>query len=86
MRDIALTLLLVVLLVMVLRRAAIGAYLWAWLSLMNPQRMTYGFAYSVPWAQFTAIATLAGFVFSRDRKPLPLSLIHILTLPTSDLV
>ena len=73
MRDIALTLLLVVLLVMVLKRAAIGAYLWAWLSLMNPQRMTYGFAYSVPWAQFTAIATLAGFVFSRDRKPLPLN-------------
>ena len=73
MRDILLTVIVLVLLVRTLRRPETGAYLWAWLSLMNPHRMSYGFALSVPWAYATAVVTLASMLFSKSRKPLPLN-------------
>ena len=73
MRDILLTLIILVLLFKALRKAEYGAYTWAWLSLMNPHKLTYGFAYALPWAQAAAIATLVSLLFSRSRKPLPLN-------------
>lgn len=73
MRDIALTLVLALLLLRTLRRAETGAYLWAWLSLMNPHRMTWGFAGGIPFAQLAAGFTFIGLLFSRDRRPPPMS-------------
>ncbi|MBU6257215.1 MAG: putative O-glycosylation ligase, exosortase A system-associated [Burkholderiales bacterium] len=70
MRDIVLSAIIGWLLVMTLRQPVYGAYLWAWLSIMNPHRLTYGFAYSLPWAQMTALATLVAIVFSKKRHPL----------------
>ena len=72
MRDILITVVIVYLLFKTLRQVEYGAYLWTWLSLMNPHRLTFGFASTMPWAQVSAIATFAGMAFSRDRKPLPL--------------
>lgn len=71
MRDIALTIVVLGLLPLVLRRPAIGALMWAWVSIMNPHQLTYGFARSIPWAMLIAITTLAALAFSRHRKPLP---------------
>jgi putative inorganic carbon (HCO3(-)) transporter len=67
-RDLALTLLLLGGLPFALARPFVGALFFAWLSLMNPHRLTWGFASSFQWAQFYAIATLLGFVFMQDRK------------------
>ena len=73
MRDILLTVFIAGLLPFVLRRPEIGAYLWVWLGMMNPHKLTYGFAHSLPFAQIAAILTMVGFVFSRNKKPLPIN-------------
>jgi probable O-glycosylation ligase (exosortase A-associated) len=73
MRDIALTLVIGFLLLRTLRRADTGAYLWAWLSLMNPHRLTWGFAGGIPFAQLSAIFAFIGLLFSRDRRPPPMT-------------
>lgn len=73
MRDILITIVIGVLLFRTLREARYGAYLWAWLSLMNPHKMSYGFAYNMPWAQVTALGTLVSLLYSRDRRPLPIN-------------
>lgn len=73
MRDIVLVLMIVYLMIKALRQLEYGAYLWTWLSLMNPHRMTYGFAFSVPWAMMSAAISLVTLPLSKDRKPLPIN-------------
>ena len=80
MRDIALTAFVACLLPFALRYPAIGAYMWAWLGIMNPHRLTYGFAYSLPFAYIVALTTLIGFVFTRQRKAFPVNAITLLLL------
>jgi probable O-glycosylation ligase (exosortase A-associated) len=64
MRDLALTLTLVVLIPLALRFPFAGVYLWAWLSLMNPHRLAYGFAQDLPFNMVVAIITLLGYVLA----------------------
>ena len=71
MRDIALTLIFMGILPFVFTRPYIGIYLWTWLSLMNPHRLTYGFAFTFPFAQIVAIATLGAMLASKEPKQLP---------------
>ncbi len=73
MRDIILALVIIALLVKTLRQVEFGAYLWAWLSLMNPHRMAYGFANSIPWAQSAALVSLVSLLISKDRRPIPIN-------------
>jgi putative inorganic carbon (HCO3(-)) transporter len=73
MRDILLSLIVGGLLPLALRRPAIGALMWAWISIMNPHQLTHGFARTVPWAQIIAAVTLLGFIFSSQRKRMPLN-------------
>lgn len=73
MRDLLLAVVIAVLLLRTLRRAEVGAYTWAWLSLMNPHKMSYGFAYSMPWAYATAGVTMLSAVFSKSRRSVPLN-------------
>lgn len=47
----------------------VGVLMWSWLAYGNPHRLTWEFAFEFPFAQTVAAATLAGFVFSRDRRP-----------------
>jgi len=71
MRDIALTLIFLSFLAFVFARPYIGVYIWTWLSLMNPHRLTYGFAFSFPFAQITAIVTLIAMLSSDEPKRIP---------------
>src|SRR5688572_13902968 len=71
MRDLILTLIIVGSLPFILKRPWYGVLLYLWVSVMNPHRLTWGFAYELPFAQMIAIATLAGMFFSTDRKTLP---------------
>ncbi|MFP5405509.1 MAG: DUF5935 domain-containing protein, partial [Gammaproteobacteria bacterium] len=50
MRDIVLTMVLVGLLPVGFKRPFVGALIFAVISLANPHRFTWGFAYSQPWA------------------------------------
>jgi probable O-glycosylation ligase (exosortase A-associated) len=73
MRDIVLATFVLGALPFVLWRPALGVFLWVWVSVMNPHRLTYGFAYDFAFAQLIAIATLLGLVFSRQPKHLPVT-------------
>ena len=73
MRDILLTLIIAGLVPFIIRRPELGAYAWAWISMMNPHKLTYGFAQSLPFAQFIAILTMVAFVFSSRKRPLPIN-------------
>lgn len=67
MRDIVLSLFLIGALPAAFVRPFIGAVIFAWLGIMNPHRMTWGFAYDVSWAQMYALATIAGMLVSKDK-------------------
>lgn len=54
-------------------RPWIGILVWSWIGYMNPHRMTWGFAYSMPFAQIVSLVTVGGMVFTKDRYPMPLA-------------
>src|SRR5437763_1163606 len=73
MRDFALSLILFGSLPFILWRPTIGAFMWVWVSVMNPHRLTWGFTYDLPIAQLIAITTLVGMLFSQEPKRLPIT-------------
>lgn len=77
-RDIVLTIILIGLVPAILYRPYLGPLAWAWVSLMVPHRLTWGFAYGLPYAQVIAIATIVALFISRDRKPPPTSSVAVL--------
>jgi putative inorganic carbon (HCO3(-)) transporter len=68
MRDIIVVGIVVAGAIAALRRPWIGVILWTWLSIMNPHRYTYGFAYGAPLAATAAGATLVGLFMTKDRE------------------
>ncbi|MBK9234550.1 MAG: putative O-glycosylation ligase, exosortase A system-associated [Rhodoferax sp.] len=73
MRDILVSSIVFGLLPFILRSPVLGVCTWAWLSMMSPHRAVYGFARGIPFAQIVAIATMIGLLFSKDRRPIPMS-------------
>jgi probable O-glycosylation ligase (exosortase A-associated) len=70
-RDLVVTAVIFGLLPLCLIRPWIGNLTWAWLGYMNPQRLTWGFAYSLPFGLMVMAMTLLGLPFSREVKGLP---------------
>ena len=68
MRDLLIVSIVGVMALMALKRPWIGVMLWTWLSIMNPHRYAWGFAYSAPLAAIAAGATLLGLLFVRERQ------------------
>lgn len=68
MRDFALMAIIVSLALVALRYPWIGVMLWTWVSIMNPHRYTFGFAYEAPVALIAAVSTLIGFLGARDKS------------------
>lgn len=58
MRDLILTAFVFGSIPFILRNPFYGLLMWVWLGIMNPHRLTWGFAYSLPFAQVIAICTL----------------------------
>src|SRR5215470_6964636 len=71
MRDYVLTAVIFGVLPVCFFRPWIGVIVWYWFGFMNPHRLTWGFAYSMPFAVLIGGATLAGLLITRDRKPIP---------------
>jgi len=71
MRDYLLTLVIVGLMPLVVAMPHLGVYVWHWFSLMNPHRLTYGFAYSLPFGQIIAVVTILAWLFSTQSKRIP---------------
>jgi probable O-glycosylation ligase (exosortase A-associated) len=73
MRDVALFLFIMGLLPFAFKRPVIGIFLFTWISLMNPHRLTYGFAFSFPFAAIIAGVTMIGMFATREPKKLPMT-------------
>ena len=73
MRDLLLTAIVLAALVYGFRRPWVGVTLWTWLSIMNPHRMTYGFAYDASFAAMAAGGTLLALLLTKDPVRLPKS-------------
>lgn len=72
MRDIVLTLFIAGILPFTLKKPHYGLLLWIWLGIMNPHRLTYGFAYNLPFAQISAIFFFISIVKNhKDLCPFP---------------
>jgi putative inorganic carbon (HCO3(-)) transporter len=53
---------------MALRYPFVGAMLWAWVSLMSPHRLAFGFMYDAPAALAIALCTLIGLLASPEKR------------------
>jgi len=73
MRDILVTLLVFGSLPFILRHAYIGVLVWSWLSYMNPHRLSWGFAYSMPFAQIVAVILFISLLFSNEKQKPPIN-------------
>lgn len=71
MRDLIVAVIVFGALPTVFMRPYIGVYVWSWIGYMNPHRLGWGFAYNFPFAMIAGVATIAGLLFYRGRKPLP---------------
>lgn len=71
MRDIIITAVIFGLIPFILRMPYVGILTWSWIGYMNPHRLAYGFAYSFPFAQIVAVATIVGMLFSKEKRSIP---------------
>jgi probable O-glycosylation ligase (exosortase A-associated) len=71
MRDIFVTAIVFGVLPFVFSRPYVGLYLYSWLSYMNPHRLAWGFASTMPFAYIVAVSTLLGVLFSKEPKRMP---------------
>ena len=80
MRDYLLTAFVAVLVPIAFVRPWIGVLGWYWIGFMNPHRLTWDFAYTLPFAAAVGLATLAGALFARDRRSIPMTPEMVLTI------
>ena len=73
MRDIALVLIFLCSVPYILKHPALGVIMWVWLSVMNPHRLAFGFAYDTPWAAVTAGLTFVALLVTKEERRLPLT-------------
>lgn len=71
MRDIVLVLAMLGYLPLCLWNAGAGLVCWAWFSMMSPHRQVYGFAQGQPLNSVIVVATMLGWLLSRERKRWP---------------
>src|SRR3954452_1040078 len=69
MRGVVFVIVFFSLLPMVFKKPYVGVLLWYWISLMNPHRLTYGFASSIPFALLVAVVTFASVLFMHPEEP-----------------
>lgn len=70
-RDIAVTVAVLALLPLILRRPYIGILAWSWIGYMNPHRLAYGFAREAPFAMIIGATTLVAILFMKEKIRLP---------------
>ena len=77
MRDLIITLAVFGSLPFILKRPYIGILMWVWISVMNPHRLSWGFAYDFPFAAIIAAVTLLSLLATKDPRKLPFTPIVI---------
>ena len=69
MRGLILVVVFFALLPVVFKRPYVGILMWFWISLMNPHRVIYGFATSIPYAMLVAVVTLGSWLLLHPEEP-----------------
>lgn len=77
MRDIALFGLVFGLVPFILFRPHLGVLTYVWLSVMNPHRLTWSFAYDFGFAVIVGAATLLGALLAKRRNTVPVNALSI---------
>ena len=80
MRDILLTVIVSGFALIALVRPFVGVLLFTWLGFFYPQSYTWGFGRTLPFSQIGGIATIAGYLFSKETKRFPITRESILLL------
>ena len=78
MRDILVASIVLIGCLNTLKNPYVGILLWSWLSYMNPHRLAYGFAYSAPFAQITAIVLVISMFISKGAKKPPVNALIVI--------
>jgi probable O-glycosylation ligase (exosortase A-associated) len=73
MRDIVITLIVFASLPYTFKKPYIGALMWIWISVMNPHRLSWGFAYDFPFAAIIAATTMLALLVAPGPKRPPAS-------------
>lgn len=73
MRDLLITLIIFASIPYILMRPHLGVLVWSWLGYMNPHRLAYGFAYTMPFTLIVAATTILSMIFSKEKKTFPWS-------------
>ncbi len=68
LRDLFVTAVVLGALPVIIYRPVVGVLVWSWIGYMNPHRLTWGFAYDMPFAQMIAVATFIGIVFTAGKN------------------
>jgi putative inorganic carbon (HCO3(-)) transporter len=68
MRDVFILLMVFATIPMIFLRPHVGILAWCWISIMNPHRLSWGFAYEFPVAMVIGLATLIAWLFSKEPK------------------
>ena len=68
MRDIAVTLAILGSLPFILWRPWYGILVWSWLGFMNPHRLAWGFATTLPLAMVVALTTMVALLLSKEKQ------------------
>src|ERR1044072_3908201 len=71
MRDIFFSAIIFGLIPFILRRPFIGLLTWVWVGMMNPHRLSWGWAYDFPFSMLIALCLFASMLLNADklRKP-----------------
>jgi len=71
MRDLLLVAIIAAIVPFALRRVWIAVLLWTWVSVMNPHKLTFGFAYNMPFAMVAAICAFVALMVDRENLRWP---------------
>ena len=77
MRDIALFGFMLGLIPFILFRPHLGVLAYVWMSVMNPHRLTWGYAYDFSFALIIGATTFIGALFTRRRSTVPVNSLSI---------
>lgn len=67
MRDLIIALIVFGSIPFILRNPFTGLLMWVWLGVMNPHKLTWGWAFDMPFAQIVAISTLLSILFNMSK-------------------
>ena len=80
MRDIALTLIFLGLIPVMLKYPWIGVLVYAWVSIFNPHKWTFGFANDFPFAMSAGVVTVVSMLLRWKEVRLPINAITVLLM------